>query len=282
MSTLITLDLPYDLLQSIRLAHAIMETSYDVLIAPEHEIKFSLLKAEFGVRYQVGDGQASALPGLAISHPEPRTAIGSIDRPLIFAKAIAEKCRTMWGSNRDKKYVFAGLVTDSRKTFFREFLKSSHPSARFNVDDLGQRTFSDKVQSKLSNALGIRPEPKARKKQFGDLALWESHRGRSFPYKSWDEDYFRLMAQAQFVLCPSGDYVWSYRFFEACMCGAMPIIEEECPAYEGFRWLSVDAIRDTMKWTEADALHNFEMCVQRLTIPKDELEREIARLLTTG
>ena len=39
-----------------------------------------------------------------------------------------------------------------------------------------------------------------------------------------DESYYRSMAQARFGLAPVGDCPWSYRFFEAILCHALPVI----------------------------------------------------------
>jgi len=35
MTTSLSLDLPFDLIQSLRLAHAVMETTYEVCLAPQ-------------------------------------------------------------------------------------------------------------------------------------------------------------------------------------------------------------------------------------------------------
>lgn len=41
----------------------------------------------------------------------------------------------------------------------------------------------------------------------------------------FDQDYYQIIASSKFTLCPAGDYLWSYRFFEACLCKSIPIIE---------------------------------------------------------
>jgi hypothetical protein len=53
------------------------------------------------------------------------------------------------------------------------------------------------------------------KTNIGDLVVWSSEKGRYYPFKAFDEEYFKELANSHFVLCPSGDCVWSYRFFEA-------------------------------------------------------------------
>ena len=42
----------------------------------------------------------------------------------------------------------------------------------------------------------------------------------------FDEDYFRLMSESEFTLCPAGDAPWSMRFYEAILAGSIPILEK--------------------------------------------------------
>jgi len=111
------------------------------------------------------------------------------------------------------------------------------------------------------------------------MMFWSSSRGRTFPVKSWDEPNFRLLARSQFSQCPNGDYVWTYRFFESAMCGAIPIVEDISPVYEGFRFRTMADPVESLIWTEADAQQNGELCKERHTIPPDELNLELAGLL---
>src|SRR3546814_18431904 len=71
------------------------------------------------------------------------------------------------------------------------------------------------------------------------------------------------MLSSKFVLCPSGDLksngvAWTYRFFEGAICGAIPVIEDFCPAYEGYRVRSTKEPLGPIAWSRADADHNFE------------------------
>jgi len=111
----------------------------------------------------------------------------------------------------------------------------------------------------------------------GAFLLWSSTRGRVFLVKAWDEEYFRVLLRSRFVLCPNGDYVWSYRFFEAILCGAIPTVEERCDAYDGFTYHTMTDT--TYNWSPQIALSNYELCRSRLTIPQGDLNAEIAKLL---
>ena len=116
----------------------------------------------------------------------------------------------------------------------------------------------------------------------GDAVFWSSSGGRHFPGKSWDEDYHRLLGRSQFVLCPKGDYIWTYRFFEAALCGAIPVIEVPCAAYEGFRYRTFNDRIDDLEWREDEARHNYYQCQEILTVPTHQLNAEIQAALAAA
>jgi hypothetical protein len=115
--------------------------------------------------------------------------------------------------------------------------------------------------------------------EYDGVVLMTSDRGWSFPTKAWDSEYFELLSSSKFVLCPDGKFVWTYRFFEAVLCGAVPIIQNECSLYEGFRYYKMSDPLDKMEWRVEDAHHNAALCHERLTIPPEALHGELQRLL---
>lgn len=44
-----------------------------------------------------------------------------------------------------------------------------------------------------------------------------------------DEDYYETFCASRFGLAPTGDCPWSYRFFEAVMCHAIPVLGAHRP-----------------------------------------------------
>ena len=59
------------------------------------------------------------------------------------------------------------------------------------------------------------------------------------------ETYMREMASYKYVMCPMGNGVDTHRFWEAQVCGCIPIIrcpEEFLPTYEGFPYISLPGI----------------------------------------
>jgi hypothetical protein len=260
---------PYHLIQGIRLVHALMESSYRVHVPSEHADKFSRLREVFGIDFAIGADATPELPSVTISHAEPLTLIGSVQRPLIFARAIPERCRQLWSADRCVRFSFVGLITDKRRAVLEEWGRRSAPPRSWTMNSLVRGIVQ---RARWSDA--------AVRIRSTEVAIWSSERGRQFPGKSWDEEYQAQLGRSQFVLCPNGDFVWSYRFFEAALCGAMPIIEQYCPLYEGFRYRTMEDPAAACDWRLEDAEHNFALCRSRLTVSRDELDAEIASLLS--
>ena len=264
----------FTLIQQLRLAHALSESAFTIVIPKSESSKFTLLKEKFGMQVLVGaSGDVQISKYIRMSHDEPSTSIGELNRPLIFPHSITKYCRTQWRSNREHRYSFAGLVTPNRKELIGNWIKSNITTRTIRLPS--QTSLISKLKRRLFSLTG---HDETQRKQVGSLMFWSSTRGRSFPIKSWDDDYFDVLSNSQFVLCPSGDYVWSYRFFESILCGAIPIVEKGCNAYQGFRFLNFqDKVKDA-RWSEEDAEHNYNLCVEKITLPEDQLNEELARL----
>ena len=42
---------------------------------------------------------------------------------------------------------------------------------------------------------------------------------------AYDADYLRILARSKFTLAPRGDQPWSIRFYEAILCGSIPLVK---------------------------------------------------------
>lgn len=75
-----------------------------------------------------------------------------------------------------------------------------------------------------------------------------TNKGRLISKDSFDLEYYQVLAKTQFTLCPRGDYLWSYRFFEAIICHSIPIVEStgiHHPTMKGFKfYLDKDIMSD--------------------------------------
>ena len=258
-------------IQTLRLAQALMESSYEVRLEDSHG-QLAHLSRYFPLRYSTARAGAPALPEIEIVHAQPRTRIGALERPLIFPHAIFDRCRAGWPTTRTVEFFFAGLMTPEREQALRAWSASSGLAIEVPRPARGLGQW---LRRRLRHLLA----PPIRKCESQRVVFWSSARGRAYPVKAWDEEYFQAMSRAQFVLCPNGDYVWTYRFFEAALCGTIPVVEAACPAYEGFQFFTLSQPLAELRRTEEMAEHNFQLCRQRLTIPRQQLDEEIARLL---
>jgi hypothetical protein len=261
------------LIQSVRLLHAIAESEYTVHLPPSEEWKLAELRRRFPASFDVECSNPTRLP-VSIDHSQPHTALGDLARPLVFPQAIASWCRTQWVSARDVHVSFCGLMTRKREAVLQKWLRAQgviKPPVSIS------KPWYWRLRPRLPGTAAAPKNKTLIQLPMGPFLLWSSTRGRVFPIKAWDEEYFRVLLRSRFVLCPNGDYVWSYRFFEAMLCGAIPIVEETADAYEGFTYHTMtDA---TYHWSPELALANYELCRSRITIPREELNAAIAKLL---
>lgn len=257
------LKLPFNLIQEIRLSHALMESDFNVYLDKCQANKFSYIKKNFEVHYYLDENLLPILPKVEICHKSPFVRLGSLRRPLVYPHGIFDYCRKIWGMEKEFYCTFTGLATESRlniiklwlENYFQIYLKRNKLFKIFESEKYIYRT------------------------ELGKIIFYFTKRGRKFPLKSWDEQYYRILARSKYVLCPDGDYKWSYRFFEATMCGAIPIVQTEIPLYEGFVFYKMTDSPYKFKWSEELVHHNYNLCRKLLSIPLDDLNRELNLLL---
>jgi hypothetical protein len=234
-----------DLLQTFRAAHALCEAGAVLAVTVDESRRFDWLSKWFnGLRYERND----TAPELAIrvDHLAPRVVVGCVERPLLFAHAIFEQYRARWANDRPVRFSFAGLGTPTRRNSLCNWADAN----------------SLRMQSALRR--GSR-----------ELEVKFTRVGRKWPEKGWDQKYVDALARTQFALCPNGDSVWTYRFFEAAAAGAIPIVEEYCDLYDGFAFHTFDDGARNLEWGTAAAEHNAALVRRRLTAPHDELASAI-------
>ena len=275
MKATLFVDVPCDLLQEIRLIQAISESSHTVVIPEALSDRFTLLRDELGMQYEIGDkGDLRLSHYIKLSHVEPQSCFGSLSRPLIFPASMVERCGALWADHRPHRFTFAGLITPTREQVIGDWVESN-----FGIKP-PKLTLKDPfnfLPNRLRALLSMKPRQIYRRS--GDLVVWSSNRGRLFPGKSWDHKYYEILAQSQFVLCPSGDCVWSYRFFEAILCGAIPIVEKSCPAISGFEFANLQQEARTLVWRQEAAESNLSLLKKKFTFLPGEVDEEVANSL---
>lgn len=101
--------------------------------------------------------------------------------------------------------------------------------------------------------------------------IMETRKGREGVTRYWDEDYIRLLGRSKYILCPDGGFSWTYRFFEAILCGATPIIQRPARCYQGFQYLNWED--NVLEPVDLEA--NLAFAEKRLTIPTAIIRKNI-------
>jgi|TARA_R100000501_G_C2627902_1_gene121931 hypothetical protein len=261
------------LIQELRAIHALSELkNVNININASDEHKFKLLRYNFGMSYSVGLHDGIDIHNIVeIDHSKPLTSILAVTKPLIFPKIIIYHLKGKWPKNRKYEYGFTGFITPERETVIEKWLlNAKHKSYKLKSEKIPYR-----IKRKIFFKLRIK---KTLLKRFGNLYISASNRGRVFPGKSWDEEYYNFMLKSKFILCPSGVYIWTYRFFESILCGAIPIVEKSAPCYDGFIYYNMDEKLSDIKWAKEIAEHNYKLCVERITLSEKDIQN-ISRTL---
>lgn len=275
MKATIQINEKISLIQKLRLLHAIAEVSECLSLPSEEAKKLSLLAEKFSLPIAVDKPGFVIDQHLEVNHQVPWTAIGSLKRSLIFPHVILQYCKSNWAAERDIQFAFAGLVTAQRKKVIKSWLRNHLQETEVNKS-IWRFEFIC-LRSKISCFSGFSYSIKS---VINDVVFWSSNKGRKFPIKAWDDEYFKLMCHSKFVLCPNGDHIWSYRFFEAILCGAIPIVQDDCSAYDGFFYCKMDDNPAAYDFSEKIINDNYAMAIKRLTIPIDEIQSEIEKIMS--
>ena len=274
--TSFALDLPFKYIQAIRLAHAIMESNFRVHIPETQAENFAFLGRHFPLEYGIGTNGLPTLPSVTILHREavPKTTIGTIERPLIFPQAVVKYCRTRWPKKRSLRFSFRGKLWNHRKEALENWARTWFPDSSIRLEPSQRQRLTRRILWELRRPYQVRFS----NDRIG-LTISATLNGHTWPVKIWDTQYYETLLASQFVLCPNGQFIWTYRFFEAVLCGAIPIVEESCDAYSGFDYFTMDESLENLKWSHETAEKNYEMCLENTTVPNQVLDGEIRSLL---
>lgn len=129
-----------------------------------------------------------------------------------------------------------------------------------------------------------------RQKELGRLRLPKvsitfSNKGRET--KAFDAAYYAELSKSQLALCPRGDYVWSYRFYEAILCGAIPVITDEWPDTAGYNfyrivdadWAAITKLPYRRDWAETNYARLLSRNFFSPTLAKQSSRTVIASIL---
>jgi len=279
----VRLNVTLDKIQAIRLIGAVLESDFDFDFPPEARIVLEHLSKHFNIKYSIASTNLPVIEDIFIKHEEqPMCRIGSLERPLVYPEEMLSKCKAKWNDQRVIKFSFTGLVTPKRKKCLDEWISSHFPEE--NIDTNKIRTSQSGNRGKLSKIFQFLRNRNSNRITFENIGLhlFISSQGRQFPIKVWDEEYYDTLAASQFTLCPDGDFTWTYRFWEAMICGTIPIVENTCSLYEDFEYFSMQDPIENLVYSREMAERNFQRVEERFTFKLPELNSQIDDLIRSS
>jgi hypothetical protein len=142
----------------------------------------------------------------------------------IYPKRFYEKVNNYHALLSEKKYDFVfigGLNTDMLTAQARQWIT---PFIRTYFNENSYLQFTDKQTKQNGVSFG----------SFDYTHLKSGLIPKQMPINfkaTFDENYFKIMCQSKFCLCPAGDVPWSMRLYEALLCKAIPIVHKEKESY---------------------------------------------------
>lgn len=235
------------LLQTFRAMQAIGEAGF-ILLVPEAELaRWAYASRWFNIPYALDPGSGQTVE-IGIDHRRPRVTLGDFNRPLLLPHGVLDELRSLWGERRITASFMGNLTTPRRRAL---------------------TAWTNKQAVWIGSESRYSPER---------VVVRQSTRGRSWPLKAWDTRYARLLGSSRFALCPNGDFVWTYRFFEAAAAGAIPIVEGHCEIYEGFFYYTMSDSIGSMEWSRDTAQANAERVRSMMAASPLEIRRAISNL----
>lgn len=93
--------------------------------------------------------------------------------------------------------------------------------------------------------------------------------GRKTSKDFFDQQYYQVLCDSKFTLCPRGAFNWSYRFFEAIICMSIPVIdrdqEEDTDTMNGFKYYFQDEV-NTHVYDKAVCDYNYKLLLLKNTL----------------
>ncbi len=183
---------------------------------------------------------------IEIDHMAGRNRVDGVEMGIIYPQRWFALTAPMLDWDKSDRFVFIGHAPGPREDLLTAFSKRHPGEARVVITSRARR----------------------RQRKAHRMARWG---------EVWDQDYYEQMGRAQFGLCPHHpnwqgpwDRMWTYRFIECCLVGAVPVCFRAtplAPAFtEGIEFVWDDAAE--FVYDRATALRNREVAEQRWRLPE--------------
>ena len=193
--------------QDIRLFAALIEAGWNLEVNLEQSKSLKSIRA---IKIADKSNKREVKLDFLIDHCKPSTNVSGISAELIFPEWFFD------GFDVDKEdiVIFEGLVTRQRIKYLVKLLGYGAIREKLSllIYNISRRYGGFFISRLLSKA---------------NVKVNFSYNGRKKEFKLYDKSYFLNLSQSKYVICPPGDFVWTYRFFETMMSKSIPIINHE-------------------------------------------------------
>ena len=190
--------------QEIRLFAALIEAGWNLKVNND---QFSALKLITDLKKGSIAEKKEIKIDIKVDHSLPSTSVGDISSELIFPEWFFKN----FESKKEDIIIFEGLITEHRIKYIVRLLdiglmRYGLALLIYKISKNYGRVLISKLLSR--NKVKVRFSCNGRKKQF----------------KLYDSKYFYNLSENKYVICPPGDFIWTYRLFETVMSKSIPVI----------------------------------------------------------
>jgi hypothetical protein len=206
--------------QEIRLFASLIESGWRLKVNSKQKNALNSIKGYFPIEHKKYSGEHVRKVEIKINHAMPKTVFGHVERTLIFPEWMFERS-VLNSPNRDILCSFQGFSTVTRVLDALNLLENSHhsenPILKVVVKFLARNVhvpFRNYFLNRLFKIFFYK---------YRYMFEWNT-RGRKLENKIIDRKYWEILKKSRTVYCPAGDFIWTYRFYEAVMSGAVPVL----------------------------------------------------------
>lgn len=208
--------------QEFRLYVALIESGWSLRVNSQQLKVLETIRIYFPIQTKNYAAEYTYYIKIEVDHALPLTKFGHVERRLIFPEWIFNL--NSKSNIKTIKCSFEGFPSVARVADSWVFLKKILGQPYKIYDLLLSMLCKFKYLPLRTIFLNLLFKRAFHNKSF--CFRW-SEKGRNFLYKIYDIEYWKVLKKSEMVYCPAGDFVWTYRFYEAVISKALPIIKHE-------------------------------------------------------
>ena len=193
---------------------------------------------------------------------------------VIYPQSFVEKIKKI-SHKKIYDFSFVGSLDWSRPKLHKKGSRNRRWIISFDKENFGKNsifinTSKDLNQNKKWSALGDFDKTFSKEKNMPlQVFAKGSPQEKTKDTALFDENYYTIMCQSKFTLCPAGDAMWSMRFFEAMMCKSIPVVKKPQEAWRlkeeeqaGYIYYLADELKE---YSREVVNHNYKLFLKHHT-----------------